>query len=312
MTRMAAASDRPTLRFSLATASCVIALLCVLLAEYRMLGVGVVPTWLFTLAAGWLALSLARGWRRTAEILAALLGFTFVVLLLLPTLDHLPRSYYRELDCYSNLKHLGLAALSDLDGKGVFPAVETTTADGAPGLSWRVTLLPYLEHGPLHARFALAEPWDSAANQPLATEIPRDYRCPAEVNARREQTSYMAIRGQDTCWPPSGGIGTQNVRDGLSNTILIVETHDSGIVWTEPRDFTADGLDWRAGGEVGNSISSNHGRTVEYFDGSRRRVERGPIHAAMADGSVRKLSPNIDPRVLRELVDRHDGAPPRE
>jgi WD40 repeat protein len=68
---------------------------------------------------------------------------------------------YRALDSYSEeFKHLPRPAISDESGR--------------PLLSWRVTLLPYLNQNDLFKKFKLDEAWDSEHNQKVLLEN----RCP--------------------------------------------------------------------------------------------------------------------------------------
>lgn len=104
-------------------------------------------------------------------------------------------------------------------------------------------------------------------------------------------------------------LSLQKIPDGASNTILFTETHDSGILWPEPRDLEYDKLDWRIHGTPGNSISSSHGPAIRYFDGSRKLKSRQGVNVAMADGSTRRLTPDVDPEVLKQMANRRDGLP---
>jgi len=121
------------------------------------------------------------------------------------------------------------------------------------------------------------------------------------------QTSYVAIIGEDTCWPTKKRLSLSDLTDGTSNTMLLTEMHDSGIAWSEPRDLEAAKMDWHLGGTLRGSPSSMHGPHVQYLDGSRHLSGPPPVNVAMADGSVRTLAPNTDPEVLRQLANRHDG-----
>ena len=98
-------------------------------------------------------------------------------------------------------------------------------------------------------------------------------------------------------------------KDGASYTLLFTETHDSDILWPEPRDLEYDKLDWRIHGSPGNSFSSSHGPVIRYFDGSRKLKSRQGVNIVMADGSTRHLTPDVDPEVLRQLANRRDGLP---
>jgi len=301
-------ADQPRITFSLATASFVIAVICVLLAQYQAWGRHVILSWpptLLLVAALVFHRRKELFWRNVA------LGVLAVPVLwwaLAPTArDGLP---YWQSQCSNNLKQVALAAYLYKDTHGSLPPPIQSKGDGKPGLSWRVTLLPFMEQEPLFKQFDLQQPWDSSFNRPLADALRWSlYRCNAEMNQRHMDTSYVAITGDDTCWPGDSAVNLGEIPDGAANTILFAETHDSGILWPEPRDLAYDQLDWRIHGTPGNSISSSHGPVIEYFDGSRKLKQRTKAHVALADGSVRRLSPDVDPEVLKQMANRRDGLP---
>jgi hypothetical protein len=65
-----------------------------------------------------------------------------------------------------------------------------------PLVSWRVTLLPYLEEGDLYKQFKLYEPWDSEHNKRLLGKIPKVYQ---PVTGKKESglTYYQVFVGKD-------------------------------------------------------------------------------------------------------------------
>jgi hypothetical protein len=217
--------------------------------------------------------------------------------------------YPRSSSCGNRLKQLALAIHNNHTEYRQMPSQCLSAANGKPGLSWRVQLLPFVEQIGIYTRFDLHQAWDGPANRPLADVQFDLYRCPAETNQRHTETSYVAIAGDDTCWPAGGPIRFNDIADGTSNALLFGETHDSGILWPEPRDLQYDQLDWRLQGSPGKSLSSSHGPVIEYFDGSRKLKSRTSVNVALADGSVLHLSRDVDPEVLRQLANRHDGGP---
>src|SRR6516165_8316569 len=61
----------------------------------------------------------------------------------------------------NSLRNIGLA-LHNYQSvrKGRLPPPVVKDKNGRPLYSWRVLLLPYLEHEPLYKQFKLDEPWD--------------------------------------------------------------------------------------------------------------------------------------------------------
>jgi len=149
-------------------------------------------------------------------------------------------------------------------------------------------------------------PWDDPANAIVTHDMGRAYfRCPVDRQAADAETSYVAITGADTCWSDEG-LRLADIPDGAAHTLLVVDSHATGIVWTEPRDLVADELNWQINGGP-TSLRAGHGDYVEYLDGSRRPKGPRHTHALMADGSVRYLPDNLAPEVLKQLVNCRDG-----
>src|SRR5271155_415299 len=85
----------------------------------------------------------------------------------------------------NNLKAIGKAVLEytgiSLDPNAKprvdpLPAHAIYSKDGkTPLLSWRVAILPYIEHEALYQQFKLDEPWDSPHNKKLLDKMPKLY-----------------------------------------------------------------------------------------------------------------------------------------
>jgi hypothetical protein len=172
---------------------------------------------------------------------------------------------------------------------GSFPAAAITDKNGNPLLSWRVALLPYLESGPLYAKFHLDEPWDSPHNKSLVDQMPPIYRCPSELPPSPSLTTYQVVVDPHSMFKgePSG-VPLSSVKDGTSTTLLVVESA-SAVPWSKPEDLTLTPGDRPLG------AGSKHA------DG---------FYVVMADGSARFIRKSgesaIGPQHLRALVTR-DG-----
>src|SRR5205085_6609675 len=76
----------------------------------------------------------------------------------------------------NNLKQIGIAMLQYHESNKAFPLHAIYSADGkTPLLSWRVAILPYIDHDALYKEFKLDEPWDSDHNKKLIPLMPRQY-----------------------------------------------------------------------------------------------------------------------------------------
>jgi hypothetical protein len=154
-------------------------------------------------------------------------------------------------------------------------------------LSWRVAILPFVEHDFLFKRFKLDEPWDSPNNRPLAAGMPVIYQLPAE-QPRLDTTHYQVFVGANTVFPASSGkkITFADILDGTSNTIMVVEAADP-VIWTKPDDLTYD-----------------PNQPVPRLGGHFRRG----ASVAMADGAVFFIDPaTISEQTLRNAITRNDG-----
>ena len=104
-------------------------------------------------------------------------------------------------------------------------------------------------------------------------------------NFRAEQ--YWTIRGKNTVFSGAKGGKIQNVTDGTSNTIVLVEAPDAAAVpWTKPDDFEFDPE-----------------KPAKGLFGMRPNA----VIAGFADGSVRMIPQAIDPEILKALFEQNDG-----
>jgi hypothetical protein len=195
--------------------------------------------------------------------------------------------------CFNNMKQLVLALLNYHSKHGCFPPAYIADENGKPMHSWRVLILPYLERSDLHEEYDFSQPWDSPSNLALAKRFfPRVFRCPNDTSASENTTSYVAVVGPETAWPAPNSSQESDFKDGLSQTVLLVEVANSGILWTEPRDLTLD--------------EALAGVNVARDRGIRSGHDSAAV-VAMADGSVLSIPAGLDPDVLRAMLTRSGG-----
>ena len=156
------------------------------------------------------------------------------------------REAARRSQCLGHFKQLELALHNYHEIYGSFPPAVTKGPDGRAWHSWRVLILPLLEEKPLYDRYRFDEPWNGPHNQLLAAEFPslRNFRCPSE--GAGDSCSYFAVTGQRTLWPPGGSLtlDPEDLPDGSSNTLHLVEVSESGVHWMEPRDLSVDRMNF--------------------------------------------------------------------
>ena len=240
---------------------------------------------------------------RLSQIVAVLVILSVVLFLLLPTFST-PRSFAHRSNCRNNLKQLEIALHNYHDVYGSFPPAVIRGPDGTPWHSWRVLILPQIEGKTLYSRYNFNEPWNSPHNQQLAAEVGAYpyYHCPAD-SSDPSHTSYLAVVGERTLWPPDEVVNFAQIPDGTSNTLHLIEVAESGIHWMEPRDLVFDDLTFTPGVPV---VRSPHGGATHWF----KRDDPRYCNAAFADGSVRGFDPAADPQRVRQWLLRDDGLPP--
>jgi len=135
-----------------------------------------------------------------------------------------------------NLNRLAFAMNQYHAANGSFPPAAIKSAAGTPLLSWRVALLPFLEQAELHSKFKLDEPWDSPHNLALVEQMPAVFDSPGVANKGANETLFQVFTGSDTMFPLQGARSLSDIRDGASNTLLIVEA-GAAVPWTKPADL---------------------------------------------------------------------------
>jgi len=105
------------------------------------------------------------------------------------------------------------------------------------GLSWRVSILPFIGEEKLFKKFNLEEPWDSEHNKKLLDEMPKNYEPVNGVGAEKGHTFYRMfdVFGAPHAFPriPS------SFPDGAATTILIIEAGEA-VPWTKPEMIPYD------------------------------------------------------------------------
>lgn len=188
----------------------------------------------------------------------------------------------------NNLKQLGLAMHNFHDTHKRFPADSVKAADGKPLLSWRVQLLPFLEQAPLFDQFRMDEPWDSPHNKELIKQIPPTYVAPGS-KAGAGRTNYVGLQHENAIFHDGDGTRLRDIRDGTSNTIMIVEADDDhAVIWTKPDDPTFD---------------------EEKPHSGLGTLRKDGFLAAFCDGAVHFIPSTITVETLLKLVFKNDGKP---
>jgi hypothetical protein len=185
----------------------------------------------------------------------------------------------------NNLRQIGLAMHNYHDVNNGFPAAAICDKKGKPLLSWRVAILPYIEQDQLYKQFKLDEPWDSEHNKKLIEKMPKTYALPgAKADGK---THYRVFTGNGAGFDVVQATRIQDITDGTSNTLMIVETADP-TAWSKPDDIEYD----------------------EKLDVEKQlRFVDGKTTVALFDGSVRFLKKGLNTKTWHLLVQKNDGQP---
>ncbi|HVW37916.1 MAG TPA: hypothetical protein VHB99_11450, partial [Pirellulales bacterium] len=104
-------------------------------------------------------------------------------------------------------------------------------------------------------------------------------------------TDYVAIVGPETIWQANRGATFDEITDGSSNTIAIVEAAGLGVNWMEPRDLPFSAIANGINPKQGPGMSGHH---------------PGAVIAVFADGHTQTIQQNISRKLLRALCTK-DG-----
>ncbi|KAA5540420.1 DUF1559 domain-containing protein [Roseiconus nitratireducens] len=201
---------------------------------------------------------------------------------LLPMMRGLDFSVGR-MNVSNNMKQVMLGMHNYHSAYKRLPPSAITDDEGKPLLSWRVAILPFVEEQALYEQFHLDEPWDSEHNLPLSKKLPAVYRV-GGVRLPPGHTCIQAVVGKEMGMKPLERTAFRDFLDGLSNSLLIVQTNtDSAVPWSKPDDVAID-LE----------------KPLEHF------IQEGKpgFHVGLGDGAVIFLTKSIDPGLFKALLTR--------
>jgi hypothetical protein len=271
-------------------------------------GIGAFAIALWFIVGGTIAIVINRPW------VSLLVGLVVPVWILFGTAsgDH-HRVGHQVNACFNQMYSIS-AAISDYQFEhGHFPPAFIADAEGRPMHSWRVLILPYLSrpwsrdpvpcdtYSDVYARYRMDEPWDRPNNAALAPRVDA-YRCPAQ---RRSTTAtpYLAVVGERAFWPGSNTRKPEDVPDGLSRTVCLVEATPIDN-WMEPKDLSfAEALDYLAS-DQSQHMAVHHVMGWTISEPLWRRVQ-------MADSHTESVSVNQPRDVVAAALDIADGKPAR-
>jgi Protein of unknown function (DUF1559) len=176
-----------------------------------------------------------------------------------------------------------LAVANYHDTHNQYPAAHVLGPDGQPWHSWRVLILPYIEGDALFKAYRFDEPWNGTNNSQLADQMPQVF---AFRGTKRPATTtnYLAVVGAETMWPGAAGRKGDEIKDGTSQTILIVENNGLGVHWMEPRDLAFGTMPF----------------DIDHAEGVSSWYKQPAV--VTADDMVYRLSKTMTPEALRAAL----------
>ncbi|MFC1597794.1 DUF1559 domain-containing protein [Planctomycetota bacterium] len=201
------------------------------------------------------------------------------------------REPYRRSACSNHLRAIGLAMHNYSNAYGCLPPAYVADTEGRPMYSWRVLLLEFTDGRgkELHDAFHLDEPWNSAHNSGLLEATPQYpmFTCPSDRRNPGTETNYVMLVGPGSLSAGTNCVTLDEISDGTSLTIAVVEVVGSGILWTEPRDLVAEEINFRINDPERPGIGSRH---------------PGGMQVLLCDGAVTFVSETTDPELLRAMT----------
>jgi len=138
------------------------------------------------------------------------------------------------------LQQIGLAMYNYDATFGRLPKAAIHSPQGKPLLSWRVELLPFVEHDSLYREFNPKEAWDHPDNKRLLEKMPAIFGMdPTDPGFAKNRTRFQVIQAKGGVFDGDTATQLAQMKDGSSNTLLVLEAGES-IEWTKPDQLRFD------------------------------------------------------------------------
>jgi len=207
---------------------------------------------------------------------------------------------------FDNLKKIGLALHGFHETFNHFPPASVTGPDEKPWHSWRVLILPWLDHADIYNAYKLDEPWNGSNNKRLLEKMPAVFADPIYGENKDFYTHYVAITGARMAFTAEGakydgnandlssvyspGTEGQSITDGSSNSLQVGPVGpERKIQWMKPEDILVDD-NFPQLGKKGSFV-------LPY------KTEKGSAAPFLrCDGSVAAILESIDNETFRSLL----------
>lgn len=248
------------------------------------------------------------------ELLVVISIIGVLVGMLLPAVQ-MARESARRIQCFNNLKNMGLAIHNFEDANRTMPLGNQQLAGTMH--AWSTMILPYMEQSVVFNQINLRTPWNTLGNNAQASLSDLSvYRCPSALQDFPGKQDYGGIFGTTLLDLPLGtgpgdvlGCGAMitttksqpspisfsSFTDGLSNTLCVGESVD--------RNPESSGR-WACGY---NCFSQGESLAVHNEQGDMESHHPMGVPALYSDGHVTLLSLSMDIKVLGGLCTRSGG-----
>ena len=208
------------------------------------------------------------------ELLVVIAVISVLLALLLPAVQT-AREAARRSQCANNLKQIGLGIHGFHTAQFALPSSVRPAATNTVRVGVFTQLLPYLEEKALWNRYNSSVNWSDPANLPVTSQRVAAYQCPATPNPERQDGHPDVIEwGGNSAWSanlvavtdyaPTIGIDSRlasvfthivpgmgmlpknqtstfaDVKDGLTNTLMIVESAGRPFVYRRGRQVVSE------------------------------------------------------------------------
>ena len=234
--------------------------------------------------------------------------------------------------CHNNLRQIGVALHNYHDTKGRLPSGTKPADVLAPEqrLSWQFELVPYIEAwmDPAWQRAHKSSRWDIEENRQVVSMPIRIYLCPSNANQATPGSPGLAhyvgvagvgedaallprddaragVFGYENCpgqhsWA-SMGVRMEDIKDGLTSTMMVVETTWQNGPWAAGGPATVRGLDPERQPYLGENCQFgglHRAAAAESSWFSHPQV----TNILFADASVRFVTSAIEPRIFEAMA----------
>lgn len=287
------------------------------------------------------------------ELLVAIAIIAILVSLLLPAVQR-AREAARKTQCRNNLHQYGVALHNYIDSHRRFPPSSTSDVEQGGWIdspttrhlhSWQIMTLPQIDQSNLYQQVDLKVSSLHANNRAVAEAQVPVQRCPSysghkvsadpsytRLGPNYATTNYVAMGstsagviygGNTGLFVPDGvmfplsSIRIEDITDGSSDTVVLVETREENYsVWADGGVMAVVATWYDEANSptyAGAGTALNH---TPYFNYETPNVQWGPssMHGQgafhlFADGGVRWVSENIEQRIYLAIATRAGKEP---